>query len=76
MSVGLLGISSLVAFTGQWAKDGEVDIRFLIGVIFLAILLAGLGEVNAELANAFLALMLIALTTYYGPSILDNLGLT
>lgn len=59
----------VIVAVGQWAKkDGEISIKLVVGMMFLAILLSALSSANEKLASQFAALILIgAVFTYFLP---------
>lgn len=67
----------LIVALGQWSKkDGEISIKLVIGMMFLAIMLSALSSANEKLGKQFAALILTgAVFTYFLP-ISKKLGFT
>jgi hypothetical protein len=65
-----------VVVAGHWA-DGEVlSFPIIIGGLFLATIIATLGESQPELASGFAYLILVGAVITYVGKILKNVGLS
>lgn len=69
-------LTAVIVTTGQWSQGKSLSIRIFVGMGMVAIFLAVIAEADAEMAQKFGALILIAAVFLYGPSITKKLGFT
>lgn len=69
-------VTAAVATAGRWSKDKTVDMRLVIGLVFLAVMLAGLAQLNRPLSRSFGALVVVSTLLVYGRDIVKKAGLT
>jgi hypothetical protein len=60
---------------GKWARGKSLDIDTVVGVVVLAVCLAIIDQVNAQLAKAFALLAVVAVTVAHAGVIIDATGL-
>jgi hypothetical protein len=65
-----------ITAVGYWAQKRQLTMRYFVGVGILAVILAGIGEVDAGLAEKFGALIVAAALLYYGVPIAKAFGYT
>lgn len=67
---------AVVVTTGKWSQGKGLDIRVVIQAVFLAVMLAVLGESQPAFAKKFGVLILVGAVFYYVPSVLEKTGLS
>lgn len=71
----VIGTAGIVAFA-KWSDDKKVDMKMVVGLMFVALALAVLAEVNAPLADQFGTVIFITALLLYFPTVTKGLGLT
>lgn len=69
-------LTGVVTTAGQWVESKQVSIRTFVGIGVFALALSAMGEVNAQLAEQFGVLVLVAALLYYTIPISKALGYT
>lgn len=70
-------LTSLVVFTGQWAKKDEgPSVKIVVGGMVLAVMLSALSQGNEKLASQFASLILVGALLMYIQPISKKLGYT
>lgn len=68
-------LTTLVVFTGQWAKKNEgPSIKLVVGGMVLAVILSTLSQKNEKLASQFATLILVGALLMYVQPIVKKLG--
>lgn len=67
---------AIVVTTGKWSKGKGLDVRTVIQAVFLALMLAVIGESQPAFAKKFGILILVGAVFYYAPSILEKTSLS
>jgi hypothetical protein len=68
-------LTTLVVFTGQWAKKDEgPSIKLVVGGMVLAVMLSALSQSNEKLASQFANLILVGALLMYIQPIVRKLG--
>lgn len=71
MNIGIILLSGAIVVAGRWTQGKGLDVPSVIALFFLAVMIAGLSEIDNDLGRAFALLMLIAVTYAYGRDIAD-----
>lgn len=66
-------LTGVVVGAGHIVREKKVPSKVFVGVGFLAIALAAMNEVNAELASQFAVLILVGAVLMYGVDIGNGL---
>jgi hypothetical protein len=69
-------VTGAVATLGRWSKGKPIDIRLVVGIVFMAIMLAGLAQINRPLSRSFGVLVVVSTLLVYGRDIVKKAGLT
>jgi len=59
-TTSLLLLSGAVIVSGHWARGESISPKIVIAIVFLALMVGILGEIDQDIANAFTVLILIA----------------
>jgi hypothetical protein len=68
-------LAGSVVVIGRWVDNKPVSARVVIGIMGAALGVTLISEANAQLGNAFAALLLVAVTFTYALPILQKVGL-
>ena len=71
----VIGTAGVVALA-KWSTDKKIDMRMVVGLMFVALTLAAVAEVNAPLADNFGTLIFVTAILLYFPTVTKGLGLT
>lgn len=71
-TIGTAGVVVLAQIT----NDKKLDMKIVVGLLFVALVLAVMGEVNAPLAENFGTLIFVTALLLYLPAVTKGLGLT
>lgn len=69
-------LTATVATLGRWSRGKTVDVRLVVGVVFMATALALVSQANRPLARAFGALIVVTTLLAQGQAITKKLGLS
>lgn len=69
-------LCGLIVTLGRWARGKTLDVKLVVSILFIAIVLAILSEVDSKLARQFGLLIVVAAVFTYGPDVVSKAGLT
>jgi len=69
-----LFLAGAVVVAGQWSRGEAISAKTVIAVCILALMVTILQDVDADIANAFTILILVAVVLGNGQPILDKVN--
>jgi hypothetical protein len=69
MNPSLVLLGGAVVVVGRWARGETLDVPAVVGVFFLAVMIAVISLGDEDIARGFAILFVLAVTYTYGPDI-------
>lgn len=67
-------LAGAITVAGKWSRGEDISPKTVIAIVFLALFVAVMGEVDEDLASAFAALILVAVLLANGDDIIKRLN--
>lgn len=67
-------LAGAIVVAGKWSRGEDISPKTVIAIVFLALMIAVMGEVDDDIAKAFAALILVAVLLANGDDIIKRLN--